>query len=347
MKLIIHNFYGRFVPSGENELVRSKKKLFSKKIFRFSDIFYTKKNKFLILYSALKYQKKIVKNINSDNKISYIEIHNTFPLINLFFLKKLKNKLKINLYLHNFRMAAPCGYLMTPANKSCDLCLHSRKKGFIKSLYLKCYRNSFFLTLASHIINNLHRVFGVYKHISQVTTFSEYHSLTIKRYLDEDCEINLISNKVNYLKDVKRNNHKKSNNVVFMGRLSSEKGILELAKFWSKNPHLPDLHIYGKGHLQNKLNEIANMCINIEMKGYADLEMKKKIYSECNALIIPSICAEGYPVTLSEAVELKIPVIVNNVEPLVNHCKDIDHLVIDLNQLDSVKLFNYLNGTML
>ena len=344
MKLIIHNFYGRSAPSGENEVVRQKKREFTFRHFKFSDSV-QKRGLSVFLWAILwRKNKALMKLIRGNsNELQVVEIHNTFPALGLSFIRFIPYSIRVRVYLHNFRYIAPCGVLMDRSGKSCHLCVTNMKAGLSKSLRQGCYRSSRLLTLFIHLKNYYYRAAGVFQRIDEVVTFSDYHLRAISPSLRPTCKQIIVSNSVTYLQNVARNSDTIDGSVVYMGRLSAEKGVVQLMSQWQDHVELPPLIIYGAGADQRVVAEIANNSSNLKYMGFADVEEKRKALSRCVAIIIPSVCAEGYPVSLAEAVSLRIPVIVNDVEPLASHCADLKHLKIDVDNLNPVSIIEFLS----
>ena len=98
---------------------------------------------------------------------------------------------------------------------------------------------------------------------------------------------------------------------VYIGRLSEEKGILQLLDAIAPTNHI--LHIYGTGPLQDVIEQYANMYPHIVYNGFQSPEVLHDALSEAKALIVPSICYEGMPMTVLEAFALGIPIIASDI----------------------------------
>jgi glycosyltransferase involved in cell wall biosynthesis len=94
--------------------------------------------------------------------------------------------------------------------------------------------------------------------------------------------------------------------VIFVGRLSSEKGVLPLAKLWRKMD-IP-LYIVGTGPLRRKL-PIAN---NIHYLDQVDNESLIELIMGARFLVMNSTCYEPFGLVLIEALSCGIPCLVPN-----------------------------------
>ena len=102
------------------------------------------------------------------------------------------------------------------------------------------------------------------------------------------------------------------NQVIFVGRLSKEKGIdtiIEMTKKLSDEIHLV---FVGSGPEENKIIELSNNMKNIHYLGFQSREKTIPLIRGSNILIQPSL-AEGISATLLEAMACKTPVIVTRV----------------------------------
>lgn len=109
--------------------------------------------------------------------------------------------------------------------------------------------------------------------------------------------------------DVKQKYEKQ---IIFVGRLSKEKGVnslIELAKILPKEIHLI---IVGSGPFENKIKNIAEKYSNIKFLGYLPKNKVIPLLRGSLALIQPSL-AEGISTTVLEAMACQIPIIGTNV----------------------------------
>src|SRR5690606_29068242 len=98
---------------------------------------------------------------------------------------------------------------------------------------------------------------------------------------------------------------------VYIGRLSQEKGIVPLLKAFSTLPF--PLSIYGSGPQQNIVEDFAKHYKNIQYFGYQSKDLLTKAIKHAEALIVPSVCYEGMPMTIIEAYAQGIPVLASNI----------------------------------
>jgi glycosyltransferase involved in cell wall biosynthesis len=100
-------------------------------------------------------------------------------------------------------------------------------------------------------------------------------------------------------------------NFAYLGRYSPEKGVLFLLdtfKRYNENNN-NRLILFGKGILEERINQVIELWPNIVNKGY--LEEKDLYYNleEIDVLIVPSICDEVFGRVVIDAYQCAIPVI--------------------------------------
>ena len=102
-----------------------------------------------------------------------------------------------------------------------------------------------------------------------------------------------------------------NNNVVFVGRLSHEKGVMRLLRIWERvSNEVPDLtlSIYGEGDARGEMDEFIHErnLRNVVFHGFCkDLE---SIYSHADLLLMTSD-TEGFGMVLIEAMYYGVPCI--------------------------------------
>ena len=104
----------------------------------------------------------------------------------------------------------------------------------------------------------------------------------------------------------------RKNQFVFVGRLDPLKGVDILLNAWKKvNYDAGKLVICGTGPMNEWCNEFikVNKLENIELLGFIENNLARKIISESKALILPTQWYEGFPMTIVEAYSEGTPVI--------------------------------------
>ena len=101
--------------------------------------------------------------------------------------------------------------------------------------------------------------------------------------------------------------------LIYAGRLSEEKGILDLLQISEKISNDIHLIIIGSGPEESKIKEKIKNISNIHFLGYQSKENTIKLIRGSDILIQPSIMEGGTSSTLLEAMACKIPIIATSV----------------------------------
>lgn len=115
--------------------------------------------------------------------------------------------------------------------------------------------------------------------------------------------------------------------LLFVGRLSYEKGILLLLEAFgklSKEIKGLHLHIVGIGPLFNKIKILIdnkNLCNHVTLHGFIPQNKIPKYYNSCDFFISPSIY-EPFGIMNLEAMRSQIPIITSNVGGIPEIIKD-------------------------
>lgn len=111
------------------------------------------------------------------------------------------------------------------------------------------------------------------------------------------------------------------NQVVFVGRLSKEKGISILMEFAKNLPSDIHLIIAGSGPERDYVEKISKSLSNIHFIGFQEKNKAISLIRGSDILIQPSL-SEGISSTILEAMACKIPIIATNIggnKELLNH----------------------------
>ena len=340
--LILHSFYGKSAPSGENSAVKEdceylKSVGYEVKLLKLES---DELNKFGFLkhfVGAMYYLTgirsiRLVNNICEKFKPDVIHIHNLFPMFSLWILYFIKRKARVIYTFHNYRNYCIAGYPYRN-DSECTLCF----KGYqFHGLYNKYYRNNTIASAVQFVSNFIHiKLNTINKTVNTIVCFTNYQKSIL---IDLGIKEKLISIKPN-TSNINSNTipwKQRKNKVSFIGRLDNEKGIAELIEIWNLDEKLPILEICGDGPLLEILKNQYNNVENIVFLGYLKGDDLVNRIKNSKAIIVPSRRWEGYPMVIADAIKLKIPVIGSNVGPMKELCKNIGVSINFNNKIDSL-----------
>jgi glycosyltransferase involved in cell wall biosynthesis len=100
--------------------------------------------------------------------------------------------------------------------------------------------------------------------------------------------------------------------VLFVGRLSPEKGVETVLRAAKSLPDIP-FKIVGRGPEMAKLHAMAHALPNVEFLGFRMGEELQELYHGATAVLLPSRVHENFPLAVLEAMAAGKPVIASNV----------------------------------
>ena len=112
--------------------------------------------------------------------------------------------------------------------------------------------------------------------------------------------------------------------IIYAGRLSEEKGILDLLEIVPELPKDIDLVILGTGPEVAKVEEITKKFSNVHYLGYQPKDQTIQLIRGSDLLVQPSIMEGGTSSTLLEAMVCKTPIIATRVggnKETISHMK--------------------------
>jgi len=314
--LIIHNFYS--TTGGEDLVVNNEYNSLKKQ--NNNVYFYTRhsteiKSIFVLFFSYFFSIKTFfdVRKIIKEKKIEIIHLHNIFPLISpsIYLLIKLY-KIKAVQTIHNFKLFCLNG-LFLRNGKICTKCLGRLP---ISGVKYKCYRNSYFYSFAIFIQSIIYSFYSPNK--LPITKFLIFNNYFKKIFISAGVNESKLEIKNNFIpikphSDLPKK--KKSFDFLFVGRLSSEKGINFLLDCFSN--HLKQYKLVIIGDSVNSFDLIRYQSNSIKFLGRLSNEKVISHMKKSKALIFPSIWFEGLPLVIIEAFSQGLPVILPNYEPLL------------------------------
>lgn len=244
--LLIHNYYGSFAPSGENKVFNAERAMLEKRghevavYTRHSDEIRSDGRvetcRMLVgkFWGMVKgalctignpFAARAVAKKCKEFKPDVVHFHNTFPLISPLAVRAASKYAPVVMTLHNYRTACAAG-VPTRDGKVCSLCLD--KKCVWDGVKNKCYRGSLLATLPLAVNIALYRRL-LPKWVSRFIVLSEFQKRKMVEYGWPEEKIvvkgNFVSGGV-----VSGGVEIKKDQIVYVGRLSKEKGVETLIK---------------------------------------------------------------------------------------------------------------------
>lgn len=241
-------------------------------------------------------------------KPDIVHIHNLHYAIGPLIVRKIKNHgIPTVMTLHNFRLICPSATLFHKGS----LFTKSIHEDFpLTAVKEKVLDHSFLKTFITAFTYWIHKKVNTWNTIDRFFTFSNFskdifQSSTLGIAKDKFViKTNFVTPEVSPPKIF-------NDFFVYIGRLSEEKGIVPLLEALSKTSHR--IKIFGTGPQEEIVKDYTNRFSNIQYYGFQPKEKLLEEISQANALIVPSLCYEGMPMTIIEAFSTGTPVLCSNI----------------------------------
>lgn len=240
-----------------------------------------------------------------------IHVHNTFPLISpsLYWAAE-RAGVPVVQTLHNFRLMC-LNALFLRAGSVCEDCTgHVPWRGVVRG----CYRGSRAASAVLAGMLTLHRGMGTYR--NKVARYIALNGFCRDRFIAGGLPADRIVVKPNFV-DFAAPAPMQRDGLLFVGRLSVEKGVATLAEAMRL---LPDaqLRVAGDGPVAGMLGDMAGVARLGSLPG----EVVRHEMSRAVALVVSSIWYENFPRTIVEAFACGLPVIASRIGALADIVRD-------------------------
>lgn len=227
--------------------------------------------------------------------------HNTFPLMSpaAYYAARAEG-VPVVQTLHNFRLLCPNALLYRDGHV-CTECVG--RAAAWPAVQHGCYRSSMSATAVTAAMLTLHRLLGTWR--DAVTTYVVLTDFARRMFVAGGLPVDRIVLKPNALSDDPGPGDHDNNFALFVGRLSSEKGVDLLLRAWRRLPSI-ELVIAGSGPLDTL---IAGAPPNVTWLGHQPKDRIFDLMRRAACLVFPSNVYEGFPMTLVQALATGLPII--------------------------------------
>ena len=305
---VLHSFYSTRQPSGENHVVIDQVKALKA---AGHDVLLISKStddqeqiKLNSLESALRvatgrdqYPTTLLNGFRPD----VVHIHNLFPNIGTSWLRSWDGPVVVS--VHNYRAVCSKGTLY----RDSQICTDCPTKGNHQAIKNSCYRDSRLATIPLALSRNQYQK-DVLQRADAVVMTSEGSESVLQQFVHVKFRSVLIPNfgegpstePLNYeVRD--------SNGWVALGRMSSEKGLLELVESW---PTGHKLTVIGNGPQDQRIRRAAEVK-GISVLSEVSRDQLREMLPTFVGLVFPSKWFEVAPQVVVEAMRVGLPVVAN------------------------------------
>ncbi len=259
---------------------------------------------FKIIYSGDAYRK--IGKVLDDFKPDIVHMNNiNFQLTPSIIYAVKKRHIPLVQTVHDYQMICPNHLLYSFGEaKPCERCVKGSKLNCIKH---RCIHDSLVKSILGVIEAKFYSLLKTYKKVDMYICPSRF--LENKLRFSSD----IYSGKTFTIHNFIEKNSRPAKTtaekpyIVFVGRLSKEKGVSLLAETAKLLPQF-NFVVAGNGPDDEVLKNIPN----VEMRGFVSGDALTKLMANAKILIAPSVCYENCPLSILESHSMGVPVVTMN-----------------------------------
>lgn len=235
-----------------------------------------------------------------DTKPDIIHCHNIYHQLTPSIIGTAKAKgVPVVLTLHDSKPVCP-SYVRLSQGKPCSACLDGDFSNVVKQRCADGSRGKSFLLYLEAVVQ---RWMGNYEKVDKLIAPSKFMRDSVLHRFHDD-QVTLLYNGI----DTKSLHFSESDKgyVLFLGRLSAEKGVETLLKAHASSSKKWPLRIAGTGPLSKALQSRYPDAIFL---GHMTGDALHRTIAEASLVVIPSECFENCPMSILEAMAYGKPVV--------------------------------------
>lgn len=240
-----------------------------------------------------------LEQLQKNNRYSLWLIHNVLPgLSPSVYATAFNHGVPVVHYLHNFRMMCTNGFLLNHG-KPCTRCISGN---YWPAFLSACWRNSRAASGMMGLIIGRIRALRTFRKVTAWVALNEQQKrMHVQIGIPAD-RIHVVPNFVEHIANPSAPNP--NGDVLFLGRLSQEKGIDHLLRAWA-GVHAANrrLLIAGSGPQSDSLRALARDLAlpNVEFLGPVPREKHAALWARTAFSVIPSLWNEPFPMSMLES----------------------------------------------
>jgi glycosyltransferase involved in cell wall biosynthesis len=249
-------------------------------------------------------------------KPDIIHVHNTFPLISpAIYYAAARHAVPVVQTLHNYRLVCPNGMLQRQG-AVCELCVN--KTVAWPAVRYACYRGDHAASAALTAALALHRAAGTWR--TKVARYIALSHFSRKKLLAAGMPGDTVVVKPNFAVDRHGSAATRGDRsgALFVGRLSSEKGLQILMHAWRDLD--VDLKVPGQGPMVEILRRATSE--RVKPLGYISDSDLAQCMRQAAFLVMPTLVYEGFPMVVAEAFAAGLPIIASRLGALAELVED-------------------------
>lgn len=274
--------------------------------FEALNVIYSKKNKALMEKALEEFKPNIVHINNFQRQLS----------ASIIDAVKEKN-IPLIMTAHDLNPICPAS-IMLYNGEVCEDCI---AKGYTSCIKKKCIKNSMLKSVLGYIEKKYYDLHKMFCKVDCIISPSEFNKNQLLKGKLKCNDITVIHNFVN---ETEKTDYTLGDCAFYFGRLSREKGILNLVEAINNIPGAR-LMIAGDGpekeNIQTYIKE-HKLEDRITLLGYLNQNDIRENIRKCRFVTVPSICFENCPYSVLEATEIGKPIIGSKIGGIPELVKD-------------------------
>lgn len=261
------------------------------------DVIYSRENKRLMA--------KALKEFKPD----IVHINNFQRQLSASIIDAIKEKnIPIVMTAHDLNPICPAS-IMLYNGEVCDDCI---TKGYSQCIKKKCVKGSTLKSTLGVMEKKYYDIHKVFRKIDCIISPSEFNK---NQLVNGKLKYNEIVALHNFVNESERNDYVLGEYAFYLGRLSKEKGILNLIEAIGDIPDAK-LLIAGDGPERERIEAYISehkLDGRITLLGYQNQDSIHKYITNSRFVVIPSICNENCPYSVLEAMEIGKPIVASRI----------------------------------
>ena len=305
--LLIHNYYQQ--SGGEDTEFAAEKKLLRQKEHEVVE--FVRHNAEIQEIGHLRvaidavwsrYSQHALQRLLQATRPDVAHFHNTFLLISpAAYYACREEGIPVVQTLQNYRLLCP-GATFLRDGRVCEDCVGKTIPW--PGVLHGCWRGSRVQTSVVMAMLASHRLLGTWQ--KQVDVYVALTEFARQKFIEGGLPAEKIAIKPNFIYPDPGPGDGSGNYVLFVGRISQEKGIRTLVRAWRKLKEVP-LKVAGDGPLMEEIQRASSK--GLEILGWRPHDEVLSLIKGARFLVFPSEWYEGFPLAIAEAFACGVPVI--------------------------------------
>lgn len=287
------------IKTGDKEYFVPKFDLNNSSKLKALDVIYNKENE------------KIMEKALDEFKPDVVHLNNFQRQLSASIIKPIKKRnIPIVFTAHDVQAICPAITMMDNDKNPCELCMKGK---YINCIKKSCNKGSKLKSALGAIEGYYYRNHKIYTDkIDYIITPSEFYGT---KFIEDGINPNKIQAIHNSIEMNDYNVETQDDGyALYFGRLSKEKGILNLINAFAKC-NKGNLYIAGEGPEKENIEKIIkenNLEDRVKLLGFLNKEQMTDVTRKCKFVVVPSIWYENCPYSVLETLAIGKPIIGSN-----------------------------------